>query len=88
MSLIVSGLVVEASAVGEAASGDAAVVVLFGERFWRRVRMAERTGIVSIESGERPSGRLEEGGCGVDREGEVMFAMIIKPLSANSAKGR
>lgn len=44
-----------ASWEGEVEGGEVEEVVAAG--FWRRERMAERTGSVSIESGERPSGR-------------------------------
>lgn len=46
---------------GEVAGGDVEEV----DGFWRRERTAERTGKVSMESGDRPSGRRVVRGCGV-----------------------
>lgn len=56
---------VDTSCEGEAAGGEPVVeaVELF-EGVWRRARIWLRTGRVSIESGERPSGRfVSEAGC-------------------------
>jgi len=77
MSLIVSGPVLDALKLGEGEGGEVAVDVFGGERFCRRERRAERTGRMSIESGERPSGSDRAGsGCGVDcKGGDVLFAM-------------
>jgi len=79
--LIVSGPVPDASCEGDAAGGEPeveAVVFVMLEGFCSRERSALRTGRVSIESGERPSGRLRrEGGCGVACEGEVAILQTI-----------
>lgn len=59
MSLIVSGPVPEVSCEGDAAGGEPAVeAVDVFEGVWRRARIWLRTGRVSIESGDRPSGRF------------------------------
>lgn len=69
--MTVSGLVPLAIWEGEAAGGEPEVEAALGDRAFSRERIAERTGSVSIESGERPSGRLWREGWGVDWEGEV-----------------
>ncbi len=77
MSLIDSGPVPDVSCEGEAAGGEPEVeaVCVVEEGFCRRERSAERTGRVSMESGESPSGRLKrEAGGGVAWFGEVSIS--------------
>lgn len=65
-----------ASCEGEAAGGEPEVAAV-GERVCSRERIAERTGRVSIDSGERPSGRLRREGWGVDWEGEAAILSVL-----------
>lgn len=58
--MIVIGPLPEAKAEGVAAGGEAEVVVLEGAKVGRRESRAANTGKVSIESGERPSGRVDD----------------------------
>jgi hypothetical protein len=79
------GPVPEASCEGEAAGGELEVeaVCAVEEGFCSRERSAERTGSVSMESGESPSGRLKrEAGGGLAWVGE---AAIVKNSSFGSA---
>lgn len=81
----VNGPVLDARCDGEAAGGEPAVEPAETELgFCKRARREERTGKVSIESGERPSG--SGGGFGDEIVGEVAIAMSTTCIGGNRTR--
>lgn len=60
---------------GDAAGGEPAEAAVFVPGGWNRASIDAKTGTVSRESGERPSGKVGRlvGGWGVEWAGEVVI---------------